>query len=162
MQTKTHESTAIPPPGFPSLVGQGKPSCHSPEKIKKSSFKFLFEVGRHWINLTSGCLDLRQYLYPFRWCKLYTQFTSWWVKFRFIILFRASILPNTLNIFGTHWVGDSLKNLRQFLVMRPIGMVIPPSMKAIMGVGPNNSWTRPICPQRVRRPNPRRAVAQAL
>ena len=29
-------------------------------------------------------------------------------------------------------------------------------------VGPNNSWTRPIYPQRVRGPNPRRAVAQAL
>ena len=29
-------------------------------------------------------------------------------------------------------------------------------------VGPNNSWTRPICPQRVQRPEPRRTTAQAL
>ena len=59
IQANTHKSTATPPPGFPSLVGQGRPSCHSPEKIKKSSFKPLFDVGRHWINLTAGYLDLR-------------------------------------------------------------------------------------------------------
>ena len=46
-QTKTHKFTARPPPGFPSLVGQGRPSCHSLDRIKKSSFKPLFDVGRH-------------------------------------------------------------------------------------------------------------------
>ena len=45
IQSNTHKSTAIPPPGSPSLVGQGRPSCLSPEKIKKSSFKPLFDVG---------------------------------------------------------------------------------------------------------------------
>ena len=59
IQAKTHKSTAIPPPGFPSLVGQGRLSYHSPERIKKSSFKPLFDMGRHRINLTAGYLDLR-------------------------------------------------------------------------------------------------------
>ena len=31
-------------------------------------------------------------------------------------------------------MGESLKNLRKFLVRAPIGMVIPPSMKAIIGM----------------------------
>ena len=29
--------------------------------------------------------------------------------FRFILSFKASILPNTLNMFGAHCVGESLK-----------------------------------------------------
>ena len=37
-------------------------------------------------------------------------------------------------MFGAHYVGDSLKNLRKFLVRAPIGMVIPPSMNAIIGM----------------------------
>ena len=37
-------------------------------------------------------------------------------------------------MFGAHCMGDSLKNLRKFLVRVPIGMVIPPSMKAIIGM----------------------------
>ena len=44
-------------------------------------------------------------------------------------------------MFGAHYVGESLKNLRKFLVRVPIGMVIPPSMKAIMGM-----TTSPIFP----------------
>ena len=56
------------------------------------------------------------------------------VRFRFILSFKASILSNTLNMFGAHRVRESLKNLRKFLVKVPIGMVIPPSMKAIIGM----------------------------
>ena len=37
-------------------------------------------------------------------------------------------------MFEAHCVGDSLKNLRKFLVIVPMGMVIPPSMKAIIGM----------------------------
>ena len=58
-QTKAYKFTVGPPLGVPSLVGHGRPSCHALEKIKKSSFKPLFDVGRHWINLTSSYLDLR-------------------------------------------------------------------------------------------------------
>ena len=35
------------PPSVPSLVGQGRPSCHSPETIKKSLFMPLLESRRH-------------------------------------------------------------------------------------------------------------------
>ena len=123
-----------PPPSVPSLTRQGKPSCHCLEKIKKYSFKPLFNIGRHWINLILGYLDLRYYPCPFILFRLYIQFTSWWVRFRFILSFKTSILLNTLNMFGAHRVGESLKNLRKFLVRIPIGMVIPPSMKAIIGM----------------------------
>ena len=59
IQAKLCRFTTKPPPGVPSSVGQGRPSCHFPEKIKKSSFSPLFDVRRHWINLTLGYLDLR-------------------------------------------------------------------------------------------------------
>ena len=99
---KVQKFTTGPPSSVPSLVRQGNPLCHPPEKIKKSSFSPLFDVGRHWINLASGYLDLRLYPYHFKWCKLYTQLTSWWVKPKFILSFRASTLPNNLNMFGAH------------------------------------------------------------
>ena len=40
---------------------------------------------------------------------------SWWVRFRFILSFKASIYPNTLNIFGAHYVGDNLKYNLKYL-----------------------------------------------
>ena len=58
-KVKSQNLIINPPPGVPSLTGQGKPSCHCPEKIKKSSFNPLFDTGRHWINLTSEYLDFR-------------------------------------------------------------------------------------------------------
>ena len=121
-----YKLTVGPPPSVPSLTRQGKPSCHCLEKIKKYSFNPLFNIGRHWINLILGYLDLRYYPCPFILFRLYIQFTSWWVRFKFILSFKTSILLNTLNMFGAHYVGESLKNLRKFLVRVPIGMVIPP------------------------------------
>ena len=47
------------PPGFPSLIGQGRPSCHSPETIRKSLFMPLLDSGRHEMSLTSGFLVFR-------------------------------------------------------------------------------------------------------
>ena len=41
------------PPGFPSFVGQGRPSCHSPKTIKKSLFMPLLDSRRHKMSLTS-------------------------------------------------------------------------------------------------------------
>ena len=35
------------PSGFPSLVRLRRPSCHSPDTIKKSLFRPLLELGRH-------------------------------------------------------------------------------------------------------------------
>ena len=39
------------PPGIPSLVRQGRPSCHSLEMIRKSLFMPLVDLGRHKMNL---------------------------------------------------------------------------------------------------------------
>ena len=47
------------PPGVPSLVGQGRSSCHSPETIRKSFFMPLLDSGRHEISLTLGYLVFR-------------------------------------------------------------------------------------------------------
>ena len=47
------------PPGCLFIIGQGGPSCHSPDIIRKSLFKPLLESGRHWMSLTSGYVDLR-------------------------------------------------------------------------------------------------------
>ena len=47
------------PYGSPSWVGQCKPSCHSPEMMRKSSFIPLFDSGIQEINLTEGTLHLK-------------------------------------------------------------------------------------------------------
>ena len=58
-EVKLQNLAISPPPGVPSLTGQGKLSCYCPEKIKKSFFSPLFDIGRHWINLTLECLDFK-------------------------------------------------------------------------------------------------------
>ena len=47
------------PLGSPSLVGQWRPSCHSPEMIRKSLFMPLLDSGWHKMSLTSGYLVFR-------------------------------------------------------------------------------------------------------
>ena len=47
------------PPSVPSLVGQGRPLCHSPETIRKSLFMSLLDSERHEISLTLGYLVFR-------------------------------------------------------------------------------------------------------
>ena len=47
------------PPGVPSLVKQGRPSCHSPKTIRKYLFMPLLDIGRHKMSLTSGYLVFR-------------------------------------------------------------------------------------------------------
>ena len=47
------------PPSIPSLIGQGRPSYHSPETIRKSLFMPLLESGRHEMSLTLGYLVFR-------------------------------------------------------------------------------------------------------
>lgn len=44
-----------------------------------------------------------------------------------------SSLLRTLNRLGDYWVGQSLKLMRKSLVTLPMGICIPPSIKAIMG-----------------------------
>ena len=48
----------LTPPGVPFLVGQGRPSCHSLEIIRKSLFMPLLDSGRHEMSLTLGYLVL--------------------------------------------------------------------------------------------------------
>ena len=47
------------PLGFPFLVGQRRPSCHSSETIKKSLFMPLLKSGMHERSLTLGYLVFR-------------------------------------------------------------------------------------------------------
>ena len=47
------------PPSVLFLVEQGRPSCHSPEMIRKSLFMPLLESGRHEMSLTFGYLFFR-------------------------------------------------------------------------------------------------------
>ena len=47
------------PPGIPSHIGQGRPSCHSPDMIRKSLFMPLLDSRRHKKSLTSRYLVFR-------------------------------------------------------------------------------------------------------
>ena len=49
----------VTPPGSPSLVGQGRPSLQGPDRMRKSSFIPLLDLGRQEINLTTLDRDLR-------------------------------------------------------------------------------------------------------
>lgn len=55
--------------------------------------------------------------------------------------FKVSILPSILNILGMHWVGHNLKGFKKSLVTLPMGILMPPSKKAIIGI-----MTAPIDP----------------
>ena len=64
------------------------------------------------------------------------------VRFNSICSLRESTLPKTLNRLGAHYWGQILWALRKSLVILPMGSLIPPSMKAIIGMttSPSLRW----------------------
>ena len=83
---------------------------------------------------TLSSLAFIQQVLPLRYWRLQHQFTSWQVNLNPIFSFKASTQPRILNTWTTHWMGASRKYLRQSLITGPIGILIPPSRKAIIGI----------------------------